>query len=90
MVVVVFVLSVACVYVAVVLIVRHALQLVMPTATQTIATNMNKSLFIVHVVLVNKIGYLFLSERRHKDASFRVFRLRAGVDADATSSCYSA
>ena len=36
--------------VAVVLIVRHALQLVMPTATQTIAANINKSLFIVLLV----------------------------------------
>ena len=54
MVVVTLDVSLACVYVAVVLIVRQALQLVMPTATQTIAINTNKSLFIVLFVLVNK------------------------------------
>ena len=56
MVVVTFDVSETCVYVAVVLIVLHALHEVMPTltATQTIATNMNKSLFIVLLVLVNK------------------------------------
>ncbi len=47
MVVVTWDVSLACIYVAVVLIVRHALQLVMPTATQTIAINTNKCLFIV-------------------------------------------
>ena len=35
-----------------------------------LARNTNKSLFIAHIVLVNKIGYLFLAKWRHKDTSF--------------------
>lgn len=63
-VVVVLVLSPTCVYVAVVLIVLHALHEVTLrlTATQTITANANKSLFIFLVVLVDKIDDLVSTE----------------------------
>ena len=64
MVVVTFDVSETCVYVAVVLIVLHALHEVMPTltATQTITANANKSLFIFLIVLVDKIDNLVSTE----------------------------
>lgn len=64
MVVVVFVLSPTCVYVAVVEIVLHALHEVTLrlTATQTITANANKSLFIFLIVLVDKIDDLVSTE----------------------------
>ena len=91
-VVVVFVLSPTCVYVAVVEIVRHALHEVMPTliATQTIATNTKINFLMLSRFLVNKINDLLLSEGAHKDASRDMFRSRTGVYAYSASFWHSA
>ena len=82
-VVVVFVLSPTCVYVAVVEIVRHALHEVMPTliATQTIATNTKINFLMLSRFLVNKINDLLLPEGAYKDAPCAMFRLCSGVYA---------
>ena len=91
-VVVVFVLSPTCVYVAVVLMVRHALHEVMPAliATQTIATNTKINFLMLSRFLVNKINDLLLAEGAHKNASRAMFGLCTGVYANAAPFRHSA
>ncbi len=74
----------------VVLIVRQALQLVIPTLTTRLnsTANTNKSLFIFLVVLVNKIRDLLLAKRCYKHTSFAVFGLCTGMYADAGTTGY--
>jgi hypothetical protein len=85
MVVVVLVESHACVYVAVVEIVRHALHEVMPT--QTIAINTNKSLFIFLFVLVNKFrDFLAVFRIAYEHASFRMFGLSSAMNPNPAPS----
>ena len=64
-VVVVFVLSPTCVYVAVVEIVLHALQLPKLTATQASTANINKNFFILLCFLVDVIDDLLFTELGH-------------------------
>ena len=69
------------------LIVRHALQLVMPTATQTIAINTNKSLFIVLLVLVNKLrDFLAVFRIADQHAPSRMFWLGSAMNPNPTAS----
>ena len=69
------------------LIVRQALQLVMPTATQTIAINTNKSLFIVLLVLVNKLrNFLALFRIADEHAPCRMFGLGSAMNPNPASS----
>ena len=63
--------------------VRHALQLVMPTAMLQSSSDSKINFLILFGFLVNKINDLLLAEGAYQHASRRVFRLRAGVNAPA-------
>ena len=65
--------------------VRHALHEVMPTAMLQISSDTKIHFFIFLAVLVNKINDLLLTEGTYKDATGRVFGLRARVDADTAT-----
>ena len=73
-------------------IVRHALQLVKPAHTAMLISTADSKInfFILFGFLVNKINELLLAECAYQHTSCRVFRLRAGVNANAASSTHSA
>ena len=85
--VVVLVESHACVYVAVVEIVRHALHEVMPKARLTATTDMNKSFFIFLFVLFNKFrDFLAVFRIAYEHAPFRMFGLSSAMNPNPAPS----
>lgn len=74
------------------LIVRQALQLVIPAHTAMLISIADSKInfLILFGFLVNKINDLLLAEGAYQHAPGRVFRLCAGVDANAAPSTHSA
>jgi len=71
---------------------RCALQLVIPAHTAMLISTADTKInfFILFGFLVNKINDLLFTEGAYENAPCRVFRLCAGMDANAASSTNSA